>query len=227
MPPENLRTLRSQAKSLRRQVDRVLHAADGRLMQPQSQRNNRRPGASSDWTWQPDVWKGPVSPRGIAGAANRSTIGEEIKVFHDCPLAEIALRQIVNDEVSVFAAFGLRLEVFRFEGSFLSLAIELPDELRHSIQSNHILALRTFIEQERGSEIFARLNIRNGPNTARLVREIDPRYSEVETEFDLAYAQFNPARIEAMWVEIILESPAMNAVNLRDFSLGRRSRAGV
>ena len=45
---------------------------------------------------------------------------------------ELTLRQIRNTRESDVAPFGLRMDVFRFDGSFLSLVIDLPEEVEFS-----------------------------------------------------------------------------------------------
>ncbi len=81
------------------------------------------------------------------------------------------------------------------------------------------------IEMEKPLEIFARLNIKHGPNTEQLVRELPLHESEVMVEFDLAYTNLNEKRAERIWVDLIFEGPQMNQIIMRDITFSRRPRA--
>ena len=81
------------------------------------------------------------------------------------------------------------------------------------------------IEMEKPIEIFARLNIRHGPNTEQMVQELPLNKSEVTAEFDLAYSNLNEKRVEKAWIDLIFEGPEMNQIMLRDLTFSRRPRA--
>ncbi len=83
------------------------------------------------------------------------------------------------------------------------------------------------VESERTQEIFARLNLRHGPNTEQIVRELDLATREIWVEFDLYYTQFNENRGSSMWVDLIFEGPSMNQVTIRDITMIRRPRASI
>jgi hypothetical protein len=83
----------------------------------------------------------------------------------------------------------------------------------------------TIVEMEKPLEIFARFNIKHGPNTEQIVRELPLHEEEIMVEFDLAYSKLNEKRIEKAWVDLIFEGPEMNQVILRDVTFSRRPRA--
>ena len=85
----------------------------------------------------------------------------------------------------------------------------------------------TGIETERPIEIFARLNIRHGPNTEQLVRELPHDAPGTLVEFDLAYSRLNEKRVERAWLDLIFETPDMNQVTLRDLTFARYRRAAL
>ena len=76
-------------------------------------------------------------------------------------------------------------------------------------------------------EIFCRLNVKHGPNVEQMVRELPLGAEEVMAEFDLAYTQMNERRLDKIWLDLIFESPAMSAVELRELFLSRHLRAEV
>ena len=223
-----LRRLRARARELRRLIDRVLHKADARLTLPLIGTNAIDKPLHADWAWRPELWRGPVSPQGIVAAHPREELGREVTLFHDCSISELTLRQIRNSREEDLSPFGLRMDVFRFDGSFLSLAIDLPEEAVHGLKKRHVIRLCAIAERERPLEIFARINIRHGPNTEQVVRELPvDGQGEMIAEFDLAYTNINEKRVERAWIDLIFESPEMNQVVLRDITLSRRPRADL
>jgi len=220
-----LRQVRARALELRQVLDRVLFVADGRLTLPLIGSNAFQKPLHSDWAWRPQLWRGPIFPPGVAAAQTKQTFGEEVTLFHDCRISELTVRQVRNTRESDLAPFGLRMDVFNFDGSFLSLVVDLPDEAVHGLKRKHLIRLNTIVETEKPLEIFARLNIRHGPNTEQLVRELPLGQDQIMVEFDLAYTKLNEKRVERVWLDLIFEGPSMNQVTLRDVTFSRRPRA--
>lgn len=221
----DLRWMRGRARSLRRQLDRVIHLSEYRLALPVMGSNIIRRPLGCDWAWRPDPWRGPISVPGISSIPSRSIIDEGITVFHDCRRSELTLRQIRNTRESDIAPFGLRMDVFRFDGSFLSLVLELPVEVTQGLKVKHVLRLDMIAEMEKPLEIFARLNVKHGPNVEQIVRELPLNEEEVMVEFDLGYTKINEKRVERIWIDLIFEGPEMNQVILRDVTMTRKPRA--
>ena len=221
----DLKSLRQTARSLGRQVDRVLHVAEGRLALPMGGQAAVRRPLHSDWAWRPELWSGPVSPVGLASVKTKTQIGREAKIFHDCNCNELSVRQMRNTRAEDIAAFGLRMDVFRFEGSFLSLVVDLPDAGWEDLSRRHLLRLEIRVETEKSLEIFGRLNVRHGPNVEQIVREFEGCVGEFAVEFDLSVTRINEARVDRAWVDLIFEGPEMNQIVLRDVTLSRRPRA--
>ena len=132
-----------------------------------------------------------------------------------------------NAREADLAPFGLRMDVFAFDGSFLSLVVDLPREATEGLTRRHLIRLDTIVEMEKPLEIFARLNIRHGPNTEQIVRELPLNEEETMVEFDLAYSSLNERRIERAWLDLIFENPQMSQVILRDVTMSRRPRAAL
>ncbi|GKY88779.1 DUF6478 family protein [Sinisalibacter aestuarii] len=220
-----LRQLRLRALELRQVLDRVLYVADSRLTLPLIGSNAFQKPLHSDWAWRPQLWRGPIFPPGIAAALTKSTFGDEVTLFHDCRISELTVRQIRNTREADLAPFGLKMDVFKFDGSFLSLVIDLPPEAVVGLKRKHLVRMTSVVETEHPLEIFARLNVRHGPNTEQMVRELPLDSDEIVVEFDLAYTKLNEKRVEAAWVDLIFEGPQMNQVILRDVNFSRRPRA--
>lgn len=220
-----LRAQRNRARRLKHHLDSVIHVAEARLALPQIGSQAFPVPATSDWSWRPEVWCGPLAEPGLASVDSGARLGSEVALFHDCSRAEILLRQLRNTGIRDLAAYGLRLEVFKFEGSFLSLVIDLPKEVTLGLTKDHLLRLDSSVALEKKIEIFARLNIRNGPNTDQIVRELPLQSDEVFVEFDLAYSKINNNRVDRVWLDLIFEAPQMNEIALRDLVFSRARRA--
>ena len=210
-----------------RRIDALNHIAVSRLTLPVIGSNAIRKPARTEWAHRPEAWAGPVTPSGLAAVQTKTSIGSEVTVFHDCAKSEMSFRQVRNTREEDFAPFGLRMDVFNFDGSFLSLAVDMPNEALEGLRRTHLLRLDMIVESERPQEMFARLNIRHGPNTEQIVRELDMGARNISVEFDLYYTQFNENRGEGMWVDLIFEGPSMNQVTIRDLTIIRRPRANI
>lgn len=224
-PLSSLRNAATQAWALRRHLDRVIHLAEYRLALPSIGTNAIRRQIGTDWAWRPELWLGPISKMGHASAASRTQICDGATIFHDCKRSELTARQIRNTRESDIAPFGFRLDVFRFDGSFLSLALDLPAQAAQGLKQKHIIRVDMIVDMEKPLEIFARLNIKHGPNVETIVREMPLDQAEVMVEFDLGYSKINEKRVEKIWLDLIFEGPEMNQIILRDVTLTRRPRA--
>lgn len=221
----SLRGLRNMARDLRGQIDRVLYEAEGRLALPVVGPNPIQRPLHSDWAWRPEFWRGPMPEKGKAAIESKTEYGAELKVFHDCTRSELTLRQVRNIKEADLAPYGLRMDVYRFDGSFLSLVVEVPKDAVAGLSRRHIVRVAAVVEVERPLEIFARLNVKHGPNTEQVVRELPITADEVIVDFDLAYTKLNEKRVEKMWLDLIFEGAEMNQIILRDVALTRRPRA--
>lgn len=222
-----LRIQRQRARQLRRHLDDLIHVAESRLALPMIGSTAFRRPHGSDWGWRPELWRGPLPTPGMASVQSKSMLGAEVTLFHDCDRSELTLRQLRNRRELDLAPFGLRMDVFRFDGSFLSLVVDLPPEAVAGLKRRHLIRLNTVVEMEKPLEIFARLNIRHGPNTEQIVRELPLHEEDIMVEFDLAYSNMNEKRVEKAWVDLIFEGPEMNQVILRDVTFSRRPRADL
>lgn len=222
---ETLRVLRSRARALRRNLDRVIHLAEHQLALPVIGSNVMRRPMGTDWSWRPDLWKGPISVPGFSSVPGKAPVCDGATIFHDCRRSELTVRQIRNTRDADIAPFGFRMDVFRFDGSFLSLVLDLPEDGARGLKLKHLLRMDVIVEMEKPLEIFARLNIKHGPNVEQIVRELPLNAEEVAVEFDLAYTKMNEKRVEKLWVDLIFEGPEMNQVILRDVTFSRRPRA--
>ena len=220
-----LRRRRSEARILRQKLDELTFTADDRLALPRIGSSSFPKPAGTDWSWRPQLWRRALPIKGLSAVENKTKLGDEVTIFHDCKISELTLRQLRNTKEADLAPFGLRMDVFRFDGSFLSLVLNLPKNGTDGLLRSHLLRLEAIVEVEKPLEIFARLNVRHGPNTEQIVRELPLHDDSIIVEFDLAYTKLNEKRVEAMWVDLIFEGPEMNQVTIRDVTFSRNPRA--
>ena len=113
-----------------------------------------------------------------------------------------------------------------FAGSYISLMIELPETMLKGASKENLISLAMLVETQHPCEMYARLNMQNGPNTHELTQEVDLSRKEINCEFDLFFSEFKPETTK-MWVDLILENPIMNEVTIRDCCIHRRIRAAI
>ncbi len=224
---DELRTLRGQARGLRTHLDRLLNVADERLGLPAVGSNFFQRPHEADWTWRPQLWRGRIDKPGMSSVKSREMIGSEVTIFHDCRRSELTVRQLRNTREADLAPYGLRMDVFSFDGTFLSLVLDLPENAMNGLTKEHIIRMDCIIEMEKPLEIFARMNVKHGPNTEQIVRELPLQTKHVAVEFDLAYSKLNEKRVDKGWIDLIFEGPEMNEVILRDLTFLRRPRANL
>lgn len=222
-----LAQVRARAGALRRRLDRLIHVADGRLALPHIGSNAIQKPLGTDWAYRPEPWRGTLPRPGQVAVESRTAIGGEATIFHDCKVSELTFRQLRNTRQEDLAPFGIRMDVFRFDGSFLSLVVDLPADGARGLKKQHIIRLDTIIEIEKPIEIFVRLNVKHGPNTEQIVRELAMDQDRLSVEFDLAYTRLNEKRVEKMWLDLIFEDPELNQIVLRDLTITRRPRADL
>lgn len=222
-----LRRQRARARRMLAHLNRFVHVADNRLALPLIGSQAIQKAHDADWAWRPQVWSGPLPVQGMASVPSKSMLGHEVSLHHDCDLSELSLRQLRNKRDADLAPYGLRMDVFRFDGSFLSLVLDFPEAGVSGLKRKHLIRLEPIVELEKPLEIFARLNIKHGPNTEQVVRELPLGEENPMVEFDLAYTKLNEKRVDAMWLDLIFEGPEMNQVTIRDLAISRRPRAEV
>lgn len=222
-----LRALRGKARVLRTHLDRVIHQADERLTLPMSGTGNIPKPHNADWSWRPELWRRSLPVPGMSSVETKSKFGNEVTLFHDCDFCELTLRQVRNMDAEDLAPYGLCMDVFRFGGSFLSLVVDLPQNAVKGMRKTHLLGLSTSLKTEKPLAIYARLNIRYGPNTEQIVRELPMSAQDISVEFDLAYSKINEKRVDHAWVDLIFDGPEMNQVTIRDLTFSRRPRAAL
>ena len=213
------------AKRLLRQVSNFKMEADRRLNAPRMGVGAFPTPTGTDWAWRPKPWAAQVPSGGVSPALAKTEFTDELVLFHDCKQSEISLRQVRNQREVDLSPFGIDLEVFHLGGTYLSLVVEIPHAACEGLRKNHLIRLTATIEKERPTPIYARLNVKNGPNTEQILMTLPDEKADTMAEFDLAYSGLNERRAERMWLDLMIETPAMNKISFRDLTLCRYPRA--
>lgn len=228
--------LRNEARALSRDLAIILQHSD-----PRSFRDGFRDGATlaamalpagTDWRWRPSLFCGAATTPALIAPESGQQLGHEIALWHDDDASPaLILRQRQNARAADLAPFGLRLEAFGFEGSYLSLSLDLPGDVPQGLSTNHILRVEADLGFEAPVTGYARLNISQGPNVAQIVQKLtDPAMTDSArryVEFDLAHADLTPRPVDKLWLDLIFEAPRMTVIDLHDLVLSRHMRADI
>lgn len=229
MGPARIRNLTEEAMALRASLNRFLMRGDRKATVSRAALEALPLPGGTDWRWRPGFMAGQITPRGIAAPESGTRLGDRAGVWHDCTERALILEQVQNPRATDLSPYGLRLEVFGFSGSFLSISVDLPAEAMLGLTRNHILRLETTLVLERPMNVYARLNVGHGPNVDELLQMLRGMegglQSQQVVEFDLAYTEMNEKRLERIWLDLIFEAPRMSAVEMRELFLSRHMRA--
>ena len=220
----SLETQKQMARKLMRHVRDFQTEAESRLTLPRLGSMTFARPSGTDWAWRPKIWRPAFASGGLAPAMPKDNMTNEVVIFHDCKSAEVTLRQTHNMREIDLSPYGLAIEAFHFDGNYLSIAIEVPQSSCEGLRKKHLIRLAAVIERERPSKIYARLDVKHGPNTEQILLTLPDDQAETMVEFDLAFSQLNERRAERMWVDLMIESPAMNKIMFRDLTLCRYAR---
>lgn len=224
-PPE----LRDEAAELHRELTRFLQLSDAHRPRGEGAVDLLELPAGTDWRWRPLVLRGRLAPSALAAPGNAQRLGDELAVYHDCPHHALILRQRPNLRATDLAPYGLALETLGFAGSYLSLSLDLPEDMNGSIGRHHVLRLDAILHSERPIVVYGRLNVAQGPNTETMLRQlghpVDGRDCRRTVEFDLGYAELSQRPVDKIWLDLIFEAPRMNSVTVTDAVLSRHPRA--
>jgi hypothetical protein len=175
----------------------------------------------SDWSHRPALWAAAVPSSDQTGLASSTPVAADTRLFHDCPLCQITLAQSPTNS----RPLAITLAVAEFQGSYLSLAIDLPAAAARGLLKRHLIRVGAMIEAAQPTAVYARLNILNGPNTERLTDRMEGEGADRVAEFDLAYSEMDEARVDRLWLDLIFEAPRQNRITVHDLTLSRRPRA--
>lgn len=227
LPARDLANLHTEMRLTRDRIDGLAAQAQLALLHRAVADDGIDRPDQCDWAERSAPWRHRLTPRGQVRPGSPHQVGGGMTLFHDAAEADLVLRQDPAPPGLHGPLFALVFEVYRFDGSFLSLVQDLPETALQGLTRNHFVAVHLRMAREHPIEVYARLNVQHGPNQEQLVRQIAFRDDIGRAEFDLAYAKINEKRIEKAWLDLILEGPEMNRLAILDMVVLRAPRADV
>lgn len=227
--PAELAQKQNEAEEYARRLTHIAQIAKNTL----GQKARNHPAAdyampeSAYWGYRPDAFVLPLECSAAVAIESPHDLTGGLKIFHDCAHPEIILRQYPIDDPAIASPYGLSLEVFRFDGSFLSMALDLPRDHAASLRLNDIIRVSLEMHMDYPIDLYARLNVIHGPNSEQMVRKMEWDQGCICAEFDMAYSKINDKRIEKVWIDLIFERPSMNLLKMHDFLVLRLARAEI
>jgi hypothetical protein len=220
--PAARRRLMAEARDLRGRLNASLHALDRRSAGPERELPPLPP--RTDAAWRLPALTDQLEVAHSVGAQSPIRPGPGLALFHDAVEAAILLRQ---SPAPVAGRHHLDIEVFQFDGSFLSLVIDLPGLLTEGLDDGYLVGAMLDLVQEDPGRVFLRLNLQHGPNIAQLVTDSAGERATAAgaMEFDLADVAFDGRKVDRVWIDLIPERPGMNRISIRECVLTRRPRA--
>ena len=222
----NRTDLQNQANRLSQRESHALRIAQSHLSTPPRAPANTTAATQADWHWRPDPLNTDIPPTGLHDVPSGTRVTPDTALFHDCARGQITLRQSEQETADNAAAFKT-IEVRDFEGTYLSLATDLPQQALLGLGQHHIVALDVHLHCASPVKSYARLNLRHGPNTDHIVTELPDSTGAQNVEFDLACIRLDDTRLHHAWLDLIFEAPARNCITLTDMALHRRPRAEI
>lgn len=180
--------------------------------------------AGTDLRWRPGLLSQPFLSADLIDPDSGQRLGDDAALWHDSRAGGLRLRQLPGEDG--LAPFGLGIELAGFDGNYLSLSVDLPPEALSGLSQANILRLETVLYLAAPLRVYARLNVRHGPNTEEILRDLpmDAAARQV-VEFDMAATDVNERRLEKIWLDLIFEKPGSNAMTLCEMILSRHLRA--
>lgn len=225
LPSGELKRMNGEIRGMRDRLDAMAAQARSELLARSAPTDGMDRPDQCDWAVRPAPWRSEMRPRGVVGLNSPQPLPGGVTVFHDATHADLSLRQERAPSWAVGAQFGLVLEVYRSDGSFVSFVQDLPGEALVGLTRNHFISVHLQADREQPVEIYARLNIQHGPNVEQLVRQVEFTDTKGVAEFDLAYSKINEKRLEKAWLDLIVEGPKMTRLALWDMVILRAPRA--
>lgn len=222
-----LRRMNSDIRGMRDRLDDMAAQARSELLARATPDDGIDRPDQCDWAIRPAPWQTEMRPRGIVGVGSPEKMQGGVTVFHDATQSDMSLRQERAPARIGGANFGLVLEVYRFDGSFLSFVQDLPQAALADLTRNHFISVKLVADREQPVEIYVRLNIQHGPNVEQMVRQLEFEGETGKAEFDLAYSKINEKRLEKAWLDLIVEGPNMTRLALWDMVILRAPRADI
>ncbi|PIB26532.1 hypothetical protein BFP76_11560 [Amylibacter kogurei] len=181
----------------------------------------------TDWCKRPKAWSVTQSTLPASASGSPQKICSSVILFHDCPLGNIQIEQTKSSHQDTTANFDLSIKVGKFEGSYLSLVVTLPNDAIIDLSHNHILQSNLLVDCEPSMDIYARLNLKSKSGTQQIIRTFEPTDISRVVNFDLQGHVTRDRIIDKSWIDVSFDNPENQSIILHDLTCFRRRRAAI
>lgn len=109
----------------------------------------------------------------------------------------------------------IRLTLYQFAGSYLSLAVGLRKSDLRQLRPGIVMAFRLDATASRPLAVFARLNLRSAEQTQTLYETIILHETPHDLRFELDGARVPFSDVSAGWIDLIFSDPSMREIDIR------------
>lgn len=216
------RARRTQDPSKFRQLVLRRQAELDRIARRMEQRLARHPtaemqGDGAIWSLHPPVLTEQQTPSNWIDPEPGFRPARGLSVFHEGAGGAFTLSQRPNRSKRA-SRFELFFESYEFRGSYLSLAISVPEDLQRPA-SGDVLRLSLDCSASRDVKAFIRLNLSSVRRTDVLHDDGLLGRGAVQFTFDMAFAAFEPQPGDQIWLDIIFDRPRMMEFAIHDLKV--------
>lgn len=207
----------------RAELDRIATKVEARLTRTGE---GEAPAPGAAWTHRPDIFLLPQNQTIWTNPASGLRPGAGLSVYHDSDGGAFTLAQRPARGAHSAHRFELFFESYEFRGSYLSLAMGLPDHLSRP-KAGEVLVVEIDLAASRRIKTFLRLNMKTSHSSDVLHADGALDEGRARFEFDMSFAAFEPTEKDQLWLDIIFDRPRMMEMSIRDLTLSLASRGAA
>lgn len=169
------------------------------------------------WSVRPDCFDVAVTPFALREPPDGAAFCDGLTVHHDAAGGVFSLMQRpVSGGANPHEIF---FESYEFEGSYFSLALGVPDNLRRPAPHGEKLVLRMDLNVSRPVGLFVRMNFSRAGGVERLHLGGEIDAGPARFAFDPAHVGGGVRPDDRLWLDLIFSHPRMMEIAIRDLSL--------
>lgn len=198
-----------------------------RLLALRPQRAATPPPPGIHWRSGYGIFAAPLAVRRGANPQSGSEICPGLRLFHDAgPGAVFSWSQTLGAFARPAADPGLRLTVYDFPGSFVSIVAEVPAEAASALGPGRKVGVEIEATPLRPLTCFLRLNLTGDSARETLHETLVLATGTREVDFDLDGLEIGAGACRAAWLDIILHAPRMCRIDIARLVLSIGARDG-
>lgn len=221
--PRDLSDIAKNAGQVARAAEGLRRRAEARLIDATGPSPLPELPSRTEWAGRAGFWN--EGGRSACPAPTGTALGTGLTLHHDGEADRVCAHASSRPPGPV--RFALAIETTDFSGSYVSLSLDLPDEASQKLTPQSLIRVVIAVALERPLASFARLNVRQGPNTEQQVRAIEFGQRNSAVEFDLFYMDILEGVDADIWVDLIFENPRLARIDIADAVFIHRRRAGL